>query len=310
MNHRRGFWTSAGFATASILLSGVSCTPDERTLGLRFGAAVSGDAGSNESAAGASESNGSSGSAGDDSAAEQGGDAGAADSSGLGGGGSGGTNAANGGFGGSQAGASTGGAGDVAGNGGTSNGGASGGSGGSGGAALGPCADSDHNGVDDCSESLIQNSTFDSNVTPWTSGQWNSSNAHAAGTSGSLLVLNDLPTVAAAGFNLKAAEQCIQVTGALTYRIGARVMIPPGQGSGMGGLNLWIFANDGCEGTFVTSLSPATTQVTGAWTQLAAEFKMPIAARSMVVRLAATRPFAQEKLQVLFDDIVVKQKLP
>jgi hypothetical protein len=167
----------------------------------------------------------------------------------------------------------------------------------------------DGNSVDDCSETLVQNSRFDSNVDHWLSGTWNSGNASPSSPSGSLLVLNDSPVQAANGYKLMAAEQCVQVTGDFEYQVAARVLIPSGQGGGFGGINLFIFANDGCTGTFVTGLSPASTQETNAWTVVSAKFKMPTAARSMAVRLAATRPFAQPKLQVLFDDILVKHKL-
>jgi hypothetical protein len=122
--------------------------------------------------------------------------------------------------------------------------------------------------------------------------------------------LNDLPVVADTGFNLEAAEQCLQVTGNFTYEVAARVKIPAGQGGGLGMINLLIFANDACKGTFVTGLTPAFTEAIDTWTVIAAEFKMPTAARSMIVRLAATKPLAQAKFQVLFDDILVKQKLP
>lgn len=306
MTDRRRLGTVACLACTVLSLSAPSCTPDERTLAFGLGASASSGAGS-QSAAGASDSGGSSGSSTEYQAAGAAGESGAVGSSAAGngaanpGGGTSGRSAVGG------AGPSSGG---VAGNGGTLSGGATNGGTGSSGATSGSCNDSDHNGVDDCSESLVQNSRFDSNVSPWTSAQWNSSNAHTGGSSGSLLVLNDLPVVADVGFNLEAAEQCIQVAGEAIYQVAASVMIPAGQGDGFGGINLWVFANDGCKGTFVTGLSPVVTQTTNAWTQLSAEFKMPTAARSMIVRLAATRPFAQEKLQVLFDDVVVKQKLP
>ena len=308
MTSRLEFWASAGLASALILATGASCTPDERSLGLGFRASTPGDAGSGNSAAGASDDAGAAGNAVDDNPSGQAGDAGGSAASSAG---HGGTNPTTGGFGGTSAGASSGGAGGLGAMGGTLNGG--GGNGGantSGAFATGGCGDVDHDEIDDCSVNLVQNSNFDSNVTPWSSGEWNSSNAQGASASGSLLVLNDLPVVADTGFNLKAAEQCIQVTGDLTYRVAAQVLIPPGQGAGFGGINLWIFANDGCKGTYVTGLSPAMTQTTNSWTQLDARFKMPTAARSMVVRLAATRPFAQEKLKVLFDDILVKRQAP
>ena len=259
------------------------------------------DAGSSGRGAGGESLAGAAGSAGDESAA---GEAGVPSAAGAPTGGNAGTSPASGGVAGSSAGASGGSGGTIG-----SSGGAAGTSG-SAGTFSGPCGDMDGNAVDDCSETLVQNSRFDNSVEHWTSGAWNASNAQPTGQSGSLLVLNDSPVIADTGFKLTAAEQCIQVTGDYRYEVAARVMIPANQGGGFGGINLLIYANDGCTGTFVTGLSPATTQVTNAWTVVSAQFMMPTAARSMIVRLAATRPFAQPKLQVLFDDILVKQKLP
>lgn len=293
MLHRREFWVPASLASALLWVSASSCTPDERNLGLDLSSPKGGEAASYAGAAGSEEFAGASGSAGDESALGQAGKSGGAGSGATGSGGASHSN--------------TGGtAGDHADEGGAENAGSAGA------AFIGPCGDMDGNSVDDCSETLIQNSTFDSNVDHWAAGEWNASNGRPAKSkpSGSLLVLNDLPVVADTGFNLEAAEQCLQVTGNLTYEVAARVKIPAGQGGGLGMINLLIFANDECKGTFVTGLTPAITQAIDTWTVIASEFKMPTAARSMIVRLAASKPLVQPKLQVLFDDILVKQKLP
>jgi hypothetical protein len=307
MPHRRKVWLRVSFACTLISVAASSCTPDERNLGLGRSAAERNDASAGSSVAGTDELAGSAGSLGEESAAGDSGAAGATIS------GSGGANPSSGGVGGTSTGTSAG----SGGTGGTSA--TRGGAGGAGGAThggnagapfIGPCGDMDGNAVDDCSETLVQNSRFDSNVDHWVAGAWNASNSSPTSPSGSLLVLNDSPVQSEAGYRLTAAEQCVQVTGDFEYQVAARVMIPAGQGGGFAGINLWIFANDECKGTFVTGLSPASTQETNAWTVVSAQFRMPTAARSMSVRLAAMRPFAQQKLQVLFDDVLVKQKLP
>jgi hypothetical protein len=302
MLRRREFWAPVSFATALLVLSAASCTPDERSLLLDLRSPGRGDAGSSPSTAGSEELAGSPGSAGEDAGEGQAGESGTAGAPVVA---SGGTSQSTGGVAGGSS------------NGGTNSGGTSSSAGtGSGGTShagapfSGPCGDIDGNRVDDCSETLVKNSQFDKNVEHWALGEWNAKNARATSPSGSLLVLNDSPVVPDVGFKLTAAEQCIQVTGDFKYTVAARVLIPAGQGGGFGGFNLLIFANDGCKGTFVTGLSPASTEATDEWTVVSAEFKMPTAARSMSIRLAATRPFAQAKLQVLFDDILVKQKLP
>jgi len=289
MLQRREFWASLAFASALVCLSGAGCTPDERELALGLKVHERGEAGSNESSAGAEALAGSAGSAGAGSAASgQAGEAGAAGAPPLA---SGGTSPS------------------LGGTAGVSNDAGANDAGSAGAPFVGPCGDMDNNAVDDCSETIVQNSRFDSNVDHWSSAVWNARNARSSTSSGSLLVVNDSPVSPEAGFKMVAAEQCLQVTGDFDYEVAARVLIPAGQGGGFGGLNLWIFASDGCQGTFITALTPATTQVVDAWTVVQGSFKMPTAARSMTVRLAATRPFPQAKLQVLFDDILVKQKL-
>jgi hypothetical protein len=278
------------FAAASLcalsLVCGSSCTTDERNLALAFSSAETSDAGSGGRATEPDGPAGASGSPVNDHAAGAGGA----------------QNPTHGGAAGYSVGGAAG-----AGDGGA---GESNNAGSAGAAFAGPCGDIDDNAVDDCSETLAQNSRFDSNVEHWALGEWNGSNAQTKGSSGSLSVLNDSPVIAEAGFKLLAAEQCVQVTGDLEYEVAARVLIPAGQGAGFGGINLWIFANDGCQGTFVTALTSTTTAVTNVWTTVGSHFKMPTAARSMSLRLSSIRPFAQPKLQVLFDDVLLKQKSP
>ena len=184
--------------------------------------------------------------------------------------------------------------------------------GGSGGSFVSPCGDIDGNAVDDCAETLLQNSRFDTTIEHWTASSpptevWDPRDARAAASSGSLSLSNSAPVADMPGFVSVAAEQCLQVTGDLNYLFAARVLIPSGQGSGQAAINLWVFANDNCQGTFVDAFTPAATQSDGAWTVISGQLKMPTAGRSMVVRLAAARPFAQTHFQVLFDDVLVKQ---
>ena len=292
MLHRREFWVPASLSCALLVLSGPSCTPDERSLDLGLSPAAGGDTGNDPSAAGSDSLAGFSGSAGEENAFGQAGDSGVAGAAVIGGGG--------------RPSQSSGGAAAGQGN----DAGADNAAGSAGAPFSGPCGDIDHDEVDDCSETLVQNSGFDSNVEHWKFGEWNPNNAQTKAPSGSLLVVNDSPVLAEDGLRMTAAEQCVQVTGDLEYTVLVRVKIPAGQGGGYGGINLWIFANDECKGTFVTGLTPSATQAIDTWTVVGTQFKMPTAARSMVVRLAASRPFAQPKLQVLFDDILVKQKLP
>lgn len=199
----------------------------------------------------------------------------------------------------------------AAGNGNT--GGSGAGSSNAGAPAIGPCGDVDQDRVDDCAENLAQNTRFDTDVSRWTGeptsvATWDASDAQAQAGSGSLRVSNVAPTVADSADVMVAAEQCIPVTADATYVVAARISIANGQGLGAGGINLWLFDQDACKGTFLKAMAPASSEKLGAWTPIVGEVRMPAGARSMVLRLSVTKPFMQDKLDVLFDDVLVRAK--
>ena len=206
-------------------------------------------------------------------------------------------------------------------NGGQSNSGGSGGTSsgsvnrpptGSGGAAGGPgCGDIDNDGVDDCTETLVQNSRFDLDISAWiaeseVTATWDARDARMSAASGSMLVSNVAPTATAFGAVMLGVDQCLPVTAGTTYELAARVLIASGQGSGEGGIALFVFDGAGCQGTFLESFTPDTTQIVDAWTKVEGQTNMPIGARSMMLRLVASRPFAQAKLDIAFDDVLVR----
>lgn len=197
---------------------------------------------------------------------------------------------------------------------GNSNAGGSGsGSSNAGAPAIGPCGDVDQDRVDDCAENLAQNTRFDTDVSGWAGevnsvATWEPSDAQAQAGSGSLRVSNVAPMAADSADVMVAAGQCIPVTADATYVVAARVSIANGQGLGAGGINLWLFDQDACKGTFLKAMAPASSEKLGAWTPIVGEVRMPAGARSMVLRLSVTKPFMQDKLDVLFDDVLVRAK--
>jgi hypothetical protein len=272
-------------AISLVLILASSCTIDERPLRLTVSPALLDSAGGSRGVGGANNAGGAAGVAGADSVQGEPGSAGAAGDHEL--------------------------VGSLAGLGGEPS---SAGAAGAGAPAfIGPCGDIDGNALDDCSETLLQNSSFDSNLDQWKASApfsqfWDARNALPTGLSGSLSLSNSDPVADLPGLVLVAAEQCVPVTGDLNYLLAARVLIPSGQGQGQAAINLWVFANDDCQGTFLDAFTPVTTEVTGDWTTASAELQLPSAARSMVVRLGAVRPFPQAHFQVLFDDVLVKPK--
>jgi hypothetical protein len=194
----------------------------------------------------------------------------------------------------------------------SSNGGGVGATAGHGGVpAIGACGDLDKNGVDDCSETLIQNSRFDMDDSYWAAealalSSWDAQNANAGTGSGSLLIANQAPVDPAAGSFMTGAHQCLQINGNAGYVVAVRVMIPGGQGTGAAGVNLQIFGADNCAGTFLTAETVDTSEEVDTWSVVKGEVQMPSAARSVWVRLVVSKPFAQATLRALFDDILVR----
>lgn len=316
---RRSFWlVLAAFGVFFML----QCTPDERRL--REGAhadfvsqagsagadsdAPAGEGGEFESFAGRpSGANG--GASGH--AAGSGGAAGAGIAGGggnvTGGAGSGGTAVVNPGGNGTVSGGGT------SGGGGANNTSGSGGraSGGAGGTFDSPCGDIDHDFIDDCSETLLVNSRFDADASHWVASPnltqaWDARDARGKAGSGSILITNQTPIAGVDAWVMAGSDQCIPVSELTKYQLGVRVLIADGQGAGSAGLNLYAFTGDACNEIFLSGLPSAVTLARGSWTAVSAEIDTPLGSRSVLVRLAVSKPFNQDKLSALFDDVLVR----
>jgi hypothetical protein len=177
---------------------------------------------------------------------------------------------------------------------------------------LGPCGDINLNGVEDCDETLVSNANFKQEVAEWSAEAnvnqvWSANDARGKADSGSLVVTSVKPGQAE-GWSIAGTGQCVSANGGETYEIGARAQIPGGQAEGRATINLAIFGNDACQGTFLTSTTPALLAATGDWHVLNGTAKMPPATRSFYLRLAAEKPNAQPSLEVHFDDVLVRKK--
>jgi hypothetical protein len=285
----------------------LGCQVDERALsGLTDGVSSAGtDAGSGADA-GSYVGSGSDAAVADSPDDGEGGtDAGSFDGSSIGVGGSGG-------IAGSTFEAGSGGTGRGLGNDASGSSAGSGGSAGSAGASPG-CGDIDQDMVDDCTETLVQNSRFDSDgsywlVEPLATQAWDPRNARAGTGSGSLLISNLAPVDPANGSFMVGGHQCVQVTADATYEFAVRVLIPSGQGAGEAGVNVQIFGADNCAGSFLEAETVGTTADVDAWQVVQGELTVSSAARSMWVRLVVSKPFSQTALEALFDDVLVREK--
>lgn len=210
-----------------------------------------------------------------------------------------------------------------AGGGSTSGSGGAGGSSSTGGTALagaagsggkpddGVCGDLDQNNVQDCQETLAKNSTFDANADGWVadpgiSKVWQA--ADARGKSSGSMRLDFATTSASSSWVLAAAGQCLPAWSDDELEVGARSFIPDGQAGGRAEVSLAIFTEDDCHGGFLDSLVPVQSSETGSWQALHGSVKMPAGTRSVLVRLAASKPGSQASLQVQFDDILIRKK--
>jgi hypothetical protein len=173
-----------------------------------------------------------------------------------------------------------------------------------------PCGDLNRDLIDDCSQTLVQNSRFDAKVSGWdsepsTSQLWDSSNASGMPGSGSVKVSNTAAMVPAVGTISAGSRQCIAVTPSTIYDFAARVMLLVGEANGQAGVNAWLFDDDACRGNLVTGNTPIAGGVVGSWTVLTGKLWVPGGVHSMYVRLVAVKPFAQPALSVLIDDVLV-----
>ena len=198
--------------------------------------------------------------------------------------------------------------------GGTGGGGGSspGGSAGTGGAQPdgGPCGDLDQNGVQDCDETLVANSAFNTDVQKWDADPsmttaWQSSDARGAQASGSMSLKFVTPT-SGQGWAIAAAGQCIQAWGEQGFELGARVFIPKDQAGGNAQIGLVFLGEDDCAGSFLGTTTPALTTQAGAWQVLRTSARLPAGTRSALVRLAVTKPGTQASLEAHFDSVLFR----
>ena len=178
----------------------------------------------------------------------------------------------------------------------------------------GPCGDLNYDSIDDCSQTLVQNSRFDSAASGWDpeptlTQTWDPTNASSKPGSGSLMLSNTAAVVPqTVGTATVGSHQCIPITPGATYDVAARIMLATGQSAGEGGVNVWLFDDAACQGNVVTGETPIHGGLVGKWIALRGTVWIPGSAHSMYVRLVAIKPFAQPSLNVLVDDVLVAKR--
>ncbi len=194
----------------------------------------------------------------------------------------------------------------------TGSGGSAGAGGGTGGTAGdGSCEDVDVSAAG-CGENLIRNARFDRDTTGWLAEpalqqHWDPRDGKGANSSGALSIIN-VNWIDAGGAVLTTvgSRQCVDVTGDQIYFVGARLFVPGRQGEAHASINLWAYADPGCQGTFLGATTPAFVNVVDSCQQVGAAVESSPATRSFLIRLTAIKLVTQTSLEVLFDDVVVR----
>jgi hypothetical protein len=175
-----------------------------------------------------------------------------------------------------------------------------------------PCADLNGNGVPDCNETAVTNSTFTSNVSFWNlevgmAASWLAGPAaDAAGSpaSGGIAVAN--PVVADLdGQTIGGVRQCLAPTGSV-YSAWGQVYVPANQSAGSAGIVLVFYPTTDCSGPPSDQALSGFVTAPGAWTTLQASSGVPSGTMSVAVRLAIQKPFRSPSFQAYFDNILVK----
>jgi hypothetical protein len=173
--------------------------------------------------------------------------------------------------------------------------------------ALGDCSGPDGVGGD-CGPTLVQNATFDADVSHWkseptASAKWRASNWK--GASGGSVTVTNVNQIDAGGLGMSGVTQCVPVTPFKQYEVSARAYIPSSQQSGSAGISVWIFEGADCKGSLLDATLSSSTFVKDAWTLVNGRVTAPARARSMLVRLIGMKPLRQTSLEVWFDAVGV-----
>jgi hypothetical protein len=175
------------------------------------------------------------------------------------------------------------------------------------------CTDLDRDGISDCTETLLQNSTFATDVVHWTpefgiTVAWDPLDLRGTTGSGSALVTSSGP-LDGQGTVLAAAFQCIPVHAGKTVSAWANAQVAPGTVSGGAALGFWFFANPDCpdESPAFAASAESETQV-GQTVILRSTQIVPEYMVSMRVRLAVVKPFTAQSFSVRYDDVLVVER--
>jgi hypothetical protein len=182
---------------------------------------------------------------------------------------------------------------------------------GAGGTAQAPrtCPDLDENGVEDCTETLVENADFSFGIALWkpepdviirSSQEDGSENSPAGSLSVSSVRTFDSEALVEVG-----ASQCIALPGEGEYAFFAQLFLAEEQESGSARLAALFFESEDCTGEASGSFDTDTVADSGEWIVTGGVAQAPELSASVSIRLMTVKPFQQETLEVLFDDVLL-----
>jgi hypothetical protein len=170
------------------------------------------------------------------------------------------------------------------------------------------CADLDTDGVSDCSVTLVDNPTFESNVSGWKALDaatltWNDGNALGDEPSGCAL-LRATGALDVEGSTLVGATQCVAVPTEMIIVAYANVRVPLGQAE----LEVSFFASDECQGDPSSHFSTPPSTAVDEWVTIQAGGLSGRATKSASVALLGIKPNRAEEFEACFDNVMLSPR--
>lgn len=174
------------------------------------------------------------------------------------------------------------------------------------------CPDLDENGVLDCDESVVKNPSFDRDVQGWLNDvemelEWEDRDATGQEASGALGATSSYQDDRDGG-RLLGARQCVPIVGGDVYEFAAQVNVPEDAGKTYAGLEMQVYDGPSCSGTPLDKKQSETLFGAGPdWGVAALTYLTPTSGKSVMVRLLWIKPYRQDPVTVLFDNVLVHQ---
>ena len=167
----------------------------------------------------------------------------------------------------------------------------------------GECPDLDRNGIRDCEETLVKNSTFERDDSEWQleSPQVSSWDEHGSGDrAGSLLISN------ADTLKLSTATQCVRIQADERYLMSAETSVEAPADSGFSQLHARFYDTKDCSGNTSGFGVSGQVGVARAWTTLSGLVTAPSGSQSLLIRLVVARRSPEDAVFARFDNVLLR----